>query len=143
MKRTHPLETRTAIVIAILVGFLIGPLLEPVVTHAATNLADQREREIGRQKLTPTVSTALTIPSGTWHAQFYIEGGDVFYRWDGGVVADTAGAGPTWNASKWPAGLVFKEENDKDKLSGLRLLCASCTVWVSYSRARGNTDPVP
>jgi hypothetical protein len=138
MKRNLAAALATALIIFAWVLFV------SVSTRAAMKSTGFKwERETGRQKLTPTTSTALTIPAGTTNAEFYIEGGSVFYRWDGGTVADTASTGATWNASKWPDGLARKEENDAAKLSGLRLKCASCTVWVSYSRERRSTDPVP
>jgi hypothetical protein len=143
MKRTAPARMLFAIFVLWVVSAALD-LPRTSTTNAATQSTGFKwERETGRQKLTPTTSTGLAIPPNTTAAEFYIEGGDVFYRWDGGTVADTAGTGSAWNASKWPAGHIRKEENDAAKLKGLRLLCSSCTVWVSYSRERRNTDPVP
>lgn len=95
--------------------------------HAATTSFAAWERELGAQKLTPTTAAALTLPTGTLHAEIYIEGGPVFVRWNGGTPVDSA-----TGAMKWPEGHFRKEENDGQKLSGLRLLCADCTVWVNY-----------
>lgn len=125
------------------VGFVMLLVLAIVfrgqVVQAATQSTGFRwERETGCQKLTPTSSTALTIPTGTTNAEFYVEGGDVLVRWNG-----TAPVNDATHAMKWPQGHMRKEENDAAKLSGLRLLCSSCTVWVNYSRERRSTDPVP
>lgn len=133
MKRNLAAALATVLIIAAWVVFI------QVETRAATQSTNFKwERETGCQKLTPTSSTALTIPSGTTHAEFYIEGGDVLVRWNGTAPVDSA-----TGAMKWPEGHLRKEENDAPKLSGLRLLCASCTVWVNYSRERRNADPVP
>src|SRR5688572_15953345 len=101
MKRPPLIDRPVTILAAILIGIIVAAAWPSLPSHAATQSTGYRfERETGRQKLTPTVSTALTLPTGTTHAEFWIEGGAVFYRWDGGTVADTAGAGSSWNASK-------------------------------------------
>lgn len=136
MKPLSPLRILAVIVAAIAILWAISFAWN---ARAATQSTGFRwERETGAQKLTPTTSTALTIPAGTTNAEFYIEGGDVLVRWNGTAPVDSA-----TGAMKWPQGHFRKEENDAAKLSGLRLLCASCTVWVNYSRERRNTDPVP
>lgn len=121
-------------------SFVVALINLPQATvYAATQSTGFRwERETGAQKLTPTTSTALTIPAGTTNAEFYVEGGDVLIRWNGTAPVDSA-----TGAMKWPQGHFRKEENDRAKLTGLRLLCASCTVWVNYSRERRSTDPIP
>lgn len=135
------MKRREALAI-IALGLLISGawvLWSEVDAHAATQSTGYTwERETGAQKLTPTVSTQLTIPTGTTNAEFYVEGGDVLVRWNGTAPVDSA-----TGAMKWPQGHFRKEENDVRKLAGLRLLCSSCTVWVNYSRERRNTDPVP
>jgi hypothetical protein len=132
------LPLAAACVFALILALVLG--LVPVYhVNAATQAANFRwERETGCQKLTPTTSTALTIPAGTTNAEFYIESGPVFVRWNGSAPVDGA-----TSAMKWPEGHFRKEENDAAKLSGLRLLCADCVVWVNYSRERRLADPVP
>lgn len=85
------------------------------------------ERELGRQKLTPTSSTALTMPAGTKHVEFYVDGGTCLVTWNGGAPVDSA-----TGAMKWPDGHFRKEANDGPKLSGFRALCSTCTLWVDY-----------
>lgn len=113
----------------VLLGLAVVVTLNSARLHAATNQGSGLvwERELGRQKITPTSSTALTIPAGTKHAEIHIDGGDVLVTWNGGAPVDSA-----TGAMKWPDGHFRKEENDGPKLSNLRLLCASCTVWVDY-----------
>ena len=126
-------EDRKAFAYAVLpfigVVLFMGLIESGRSVRAATNQGGGLvwERELGKQKLAPTSSTALTIPAGTKHAEIYIDGGDVLVTWNGGAPVDSA-----TGAMKWPDGHFRKEENDGPKLSNLRLLCASCTVWVDY-----------
>lgn len=134
---------RTSAAGDILIGLVIiaiGIALPWNSTDAATqSVGFKWERETGRQKIQPAgVVAQLTIPPGTTNAEFYIESGAAFVRWDGGVPADAA-----TGAMKWPEGHFRKEENDAAKLNGFRVLCASCTVWVGYSRERRIGDAVP
>jgi hypothetical protein len=113
------------------IGFFLFLVADGAMTHraeASTQASGYKwERELGAQKLTPTVSTALTIPAGTTHAELYVEGGDMLVRWNGGAPVDSA-----TGAMKWPSGHFRKEANDGPKLSGFRALCADCTLWVNY-----------
>lgn len=119
----------------------LGELFGIQEAHAATQrIPVLWEREVGREKITPTVATALAVPVGATHAEFNIEGGSVFVRGDGGTPADsattsTADAPTMWNAFKWSEGHHRKEENDGPKLSAMRFQCSGCTVWVQYFRA--------
>lgn len=136
-------QKRFASVLAVLtlVTIVVGlnALLPANHAQAAnpTNACCLPEVELGVQIITPTVSSALTIPQGARHAEFIVEAGDVLVRWNGSIPADAT-------AFKWPEGHMRKESNDQGKLINLRLLNApgeTATVRVQYFGDRRTPAP--
>lgn len=120
-----------ALIVIIVAAILIVAAPARRTDAATQSTGFKYERETGVQKIVPGgVVKQLTLPPGTMHAEFYLEGGTALIRWNGTTPVDSA-----TGAMKWPEH-VRKEENDPGKLSGFRILCDGCTLWVDYFRDR-------
>ena len=80
----------------------------------------------GHQQLTPTVSTALTVPAGAKFAYFQAEGSDI--RWLDSGTAPTATLGTLLIAGQSP----FPYPGDLDTIRFIDDAATSGTLNVSY-----------
>jgi len=121
----------TLILLAVLVTF------EPSNQHiaqAATQATNfSWEAGVSGQVITnPTVATYLTVPAGATHAWFTIK--DKPACWGADATAPTASSG-----GEWPAGAMFKLDNDRVELQSIRIINCSegaTTVKIYYTKKR-------
>jgi len=105
-------------------------LLATVAPFATAQSYPSTWAEISSQVITPTVSTALTVPTGTQWAQITVTVNPVHVSADG--TAATTSDPPT------PVG-VYLTPTDKTLLENLRFLDTSAgpsTVYVRYFQKR-------
>jgi len=77
---------------------------------------------MGYQRLTPTSSTALTVPSGAKYAMFNVETASVYMKDDTTAASATSGIAITTGTNYWYTG----------KLSMVRVFSATGILNVLY-----------
>lgn len=77
---------------------------------------------MGYQRLTPTVSTALTVPAGARYAMLNVETASVYMKDDGTAASATSGVAITAGTNYWYTG----------KLSAVRVFSATGILNVLY-----------